>query len=102
MPIGPKSTEIRGWDGPKIIRDIPETPRSRPRKDTKRWCRGIVGREHRKRWVSTLELSGFLRTPQQKAQFAEENRRWHWQQEVCEICGRQFRLRNPPGDPTPA
>ena len=45
------ATAKRGWDGPNHVSDAPEQPRTKSKKDTKKWCKGIVGREHKSVWV---------------------------------------------------
>lgn len=37
-------------DAPTPIGDPPAEPRHRSRKNTRRWCRGVEGREHRLHW----------------------------------------------------
>lgn len=47
-----RAQALRGWDGRvNVVKDPPAAPRHRSRKDTKRWCRGKVGVEHRYEWV---------------------------------------------------
>ncbi len=49
----------------------PERPRKANKKDTRRWCRGKLGLEHRYHWQPK---SGS-----------------HWFEEVCSGCGKQRR-----------
>ena len=51
LSIGPRKVVKREWNGTySVIKDIPEEPRRSSKKDTKRWCRGKVGEEHRYEW----------------------------------------------------
>lgn len=43
-----------GYGDPRtVITDPPEAPRTKSKKDTKKWCKGVVGREHKSVWVYT-------------------------------------------------
>lgn len=35
----------------RLMKDSPEVGKHRSKKDTKRWCKGKVGREHQLEWV---------------------------------------------------
>lgn len=44
----------RGGKGRHVkLEDAPADPRNRNKKDTKKWCKGVVGREHKAVWVYT-------------------------------------------------
>jgi hypothetical protein len=47
-----RATTLRGWDGERNpVPDVPAEPKRQSKKNTKRWCRGKVGREHRMEWI---------------------------------------------------
>lgn len=52
--------------------------RSKSKKDTKKWCKGVVGREHVLTWKPLYPGSFFYRT---------------WEQQLCRVCGKRLRLR---------
>lgn len=44
----------RGGKGDHVtLKEAPAEPRIRSKKDTKKWCKGVVGREHKAVWVYT-------------------------------------------------
>jgi hypothetical protein len=48
------ATTRSGYGDPRtVIVDPPSEPRTKSKKDTKKWCKGVVGREHRSVWVYT-------------------------------------------------
>lgn len=53
-------------------------PPSSSSKNTKRWCRGVVGREHQSKWVSYNEAN--------RTTFAPAN----WKILQCEVCRKQL------------
>lgn len=65
----------------------PTHPPAGNKKDTKRWCRGVVGREHDAEWVSYSELNHsmgwFMRV------FSG------WKILRCKKCGKQLRHKYP-------
>jgi hypothetical protein len=54
--------------------DGPQAARRLSRKDTKRWCRGVVGREHGYDWVRLLQPGG------EPSDFLDR---------LCRVCGRR-------------
>lgn len=67
---GRKKQALRSWGDPPIsIPDTPEVPRSSSHKDTKRWCRGVVGREHVRKILTYEET---LTNPQQKERYRQD------------------------------
>ena len=73
MPVGPR-TKVIGWSDKKHTEPVNEEVRRMPgEKDTKRWCRGKVGREH---------------DPKAKLLFPGGD----WYVLVCRICGKQLKL----------
>lgn len=80
MSAGARQTHVGGSCGcckaVEVVR--PEAPAPhRSRKDTKRWCKGKVGREHAYRWI--LSPIRFGTQPPS------------WWEELCETCGRKAR-----------
>ena len=56
---------------------FPERIKPKPgQKNTKRWCRGVVGREHKIKWVPWPQTSGK-----------------YYEVEQCQVCFRQLKLR---------
>ena len=45
---------LKSWNAERtVVADPPDIPKRGSRKDTRRWCRGKVGREHRYEWVES-------------------------------------------------
>jgi hypothetical protein len=64
-----RKTHLDGWGDRNEI-DRPEEPRQPyGKKDTRRWCRGRVGVEHKKAWF---------------------HGRWNWNELRCTVCRRRF------------
>jgi hypothetical protein len=87
--MGTPRGERHGGVAPKAIHGepVPEAPeipkfRSRP-KDTKRWCHGKVGLEHRIHWQPWGRWYG-----------SGKDSTVHAWQEVCSACGKVFRWCN--------
>lgn len=57
-------------------------PQHRSSKDTRRWCKGVDGREHCWQWVFRHELANANRR-------LAHGRGIVWQQQVCDGCGKQ-------------
>ncbi len=50
----------RGGKGDHVtLKEAPAEPRTRSKKDTKKWCKGVVGREHKWVWVYGSLLSNY-------------------------------------------
>ncbi len=64
--------------------DSPEGPRLN-RKDTKRWCKGVVGREHDWQVVDYWTLCGWVATMLR----AGRAQRSAWLIEWCTVCQKQ-------------
>lgn len=81
------------------IPSVPETPHPSSKKDTKRWCKGVVGREHQGEWVNL----GVLRSSKTPQDYASDLG-FEWL--VCQVCGRHIKLResrdSSPTAPSPA
>lgn len=46
------ATTKSGYGAPRtVISDAPEQPRTKSKKDTKKWCKGVAGRDHKWAWV---------------------------------------------------
>ena len=81
-----RKTEVGNPRNRKTI-DMPETEaHHKPKKDTRKWCKGVPGREHL--W-EVVEYAPGLNLP--------------WIKDRCITCGRlaKLRLRSPLGDSTP-
>ena len=66
------------------FKPVPEQPRGKRGKDTKRWCRGVVGREHRttvKAWKWALRRNG------------DRDMGWPYVCDQCDTCGKVMRVR---------
>lgn len=60
--------------------EFPERKRRWPgKKDTKRWCKGVVGREHKLKTVRWPIGSNWINA---------------WFVDLCTVCGKQFNLRS--------
>lgn len=70
------SVERRGVMVP--LPQPPEAVKGKSRKDTKRWCKGIVNREHQ------TVVTGWA------LPLSDE---WDWGCDRCTVCGKQMRLR---------
>lgn len=70
------------WRGSQemLLDDSPEGPRLNS-KDTKRWCKGVVGREHDWQVVDYWELT-------QGRPFMPRGTRIAWLMDYCTTCGR--------------
>lgn len=76
MSAGPRTKLLHsgyGSNTPERPADPPATALGKPRKDTKRWCRGVPGRQHE--FVIEYLVNG------------------RYQYEVCRVCGKQVRLK---------
>lgn len=73
---------------------LPEEPRPGKSKvkDTKRWCKGKVGREHEAEWVPLCTLWN-SDTPQQREYDKERDRTCHFDVLYCHVCKKRIRLR---------
>ena len=96
-----RSTTLKDYSsGRTPIPDPPAIPKTKAKKDRKRWCRGKIGQEHDLVWKSSWEARGYLNTPQGVAQLAErkireaearaEGRRvlGDYKIQVCQRCGK--------------
>jgi hypothetical protein len=62
----------------------PATDEHRPvsgKKDTKRWCRGKVGREHEKKWVKNSRFDHYATTRVKSV---------GWWTLTCSVCRKEF------------
>lgn len=61
---------------------FPERDKRWPgKKDTKRWCKGVVGREHQGEWVKheyEMTVAGTRKII------------WLWNVKKCKVCGKQL------------
>jgi len=99
-----KQTSLPGYgeDRRTPIKDSPAVPKTKAKKDTRQWCRGVAGRLHKTRWMSTSEARGRLNTPQgreseaawilRRQELAKAGHRVWAPMEVlvCEICGKHL------------
>ena len=64
----------------RATRKLPKFPeRIKPKpgkKDTKKWCKGVIGRLHKMKWVPWPQTSGK-----------------YYEVEQCQVCFRQLKLR---------
>lgn len=61
---------------------FPERDKRWPgKKDTKRWCRGVVGREHQAKWQKKEYEMGVAGTRKVI---------WMWNEKVCQVCGKRL------------
>lgn len=67
--------------------DAPVKPRRGNSKDTRRWCKGVVGREHKWKRISYYEAKFKTPDPDRRAGLLA-----HWRIDVCERCGRHGNL----------
>lgn len=68
MSVGPHKTTLRTWAGRKRVPPIPDVPKHKAKKDTRRWCRGRVGVQHEPEWRKSV--------------------RGPWSEHACRACGR--------------
>ena len=54
------------------------------KKDTRRWCKGVVGREHVKEWKSFADIPHADRIVNGEHVFND------WFELVCTVCGKEF------------
>lgn len=54
-------------------RPQPEEPKRSNHKDTKKWCKGVKGREHEYKWQLTNKYPAS----------------WEWYEDTCQKCGKQ-------------
>lgn len=93
-----------------VIGDAPEAPRlPSNKKNTRRWCKGVVGREHVKSWVYAPVFWHFGRPknggpkepyvppPLPEDQTPDQKRQWSLHDpfvvEYCSVCQKQIRLK---------
>ncbi len=57
-----QSSINRGGKGDHVtMKDAPAEPRTKSKKDTKKWCKGVVGRDHNWVWIYRDLLPGSSR-----------------------------------------
>ena len=66
----------------RTVPPAPEVPRPGNNKDTKRWCKGVVGREHHGKWVEWLHIGVTTGT-----------RKVLYERLKCTVCGKHLKLR---------
>lgn len=86
-----RATTVRTWDGRKPLPPIPEQPKAFSTKNTRRWCRGKVGREHTGEWRDHMTLRGFNNTPEMRALFGVDFSQFEVL--VCQACGKHTKIR---------
>jgi hypothetical protein len=57
-----------------------DAPRPSSTKDTRRWCKGVVGRDHVTVWTYWFGGEGHMGNRQ-------------WEQKVCTVCHRRLKIR---------
>jgi hypothetical protein len=62
----------------RSAKDAPQVPRHVSKKNTRRWCKGKVGVEHRTEWVRKRETW---------ASYGAGN---HWYNLICKACGKHL------------
>ena len=96
----------RGWDGDRNqIKEAPSDVKSKSKKDTKKWCKGVVGREHKSVWVYSELLWGHRRgeevteTPIPPLDRPKFNDRGHniwyrdpWATKYCTVCKKHIKF----------
>lgn len=77
-----RAMTLRGWSGDRTTVDAPPAiPKHQAKKNTKRWCRGKVGVEHRFEWIHDTRYDYQLKS---------DPRTWWWT-EKCIACGKHDR-----------
>lgn len=79
---------LRSWKrsaSREAVSAIPEVPKHRSKKNTKRWCKGIIGREHKYRYVEWLGSFKTIFPGHTQVYSVEE----------CENCRKQGKLISP-------
>jgi hypothetical protein len=68
------------------IKDPPAETKTKSRKDTKKWCRGKVGLEHKSKWVNSFTFR-YPNVPGDHSGFPGEI-------QICTECGKHIKLRD--------
>ncbi len=95
----------RGGKGDHVtLKEAPAEPRTRSKKDTKKWCKGVVGREHNWVWIyrdilpnTNRVRGGVFKEPPLPTVEEEESVEWRRQNQwslpraanYCTICSKQ-------------
>ncbi len=90
----------RGGKGDHVtLKDAPAEPRSKSKKDTKKWCKGVVGRQHKKVWVYSEITWGHMQGKpfvEPSLEFLREHAKEWYQcgisaKQMCSVCRKYIR-----------
>jgi len=89
-----KAKNWYGWDTKGSVSDQRRTDPSpekfgHAKKDTKRWCKGKVGREH----VTEIRMEDWLGRDYRCGRHTWTGRWMCWESNVCTVCGKKMRLK---------
>lgn len=93
MSLGPKTLILhRSWSGPKEVKEL-DTPKHSNKKNTKKWCKGKVGREHVTEWKLACDVLRYRSVTTEKDRESYRQSKWATEIQVCTTCEKHLKWR---------